>query len=205
MKLVVGLGNPGQKYRETRHNVGFEVIATLHRQFQAPRPGGKFNSEIAEIRSGTEKILLLSPLTFMNLSGQAVRAAMDFYKLPIGDLLVVCDDFNLPRGRLRLKPSGSAGGQNGLQDIIDRLGTSEFARLRIGIGSPPAGREPARWVLGKFQAGEVPEIQAAIERAAKAVLVWVHDGIEALHEPIQRGSGCIANQTGFDPAGAAAQ
>ncbi len=154
------------------------MIAALHRQYDAPRPSGKFNSEIAEIRVAGEKVLLQSPLTFMNLSGQAVRAAMDYYKLPADDLLVICDDFNLPLARLRIKPSGSAGGQNGLRDIIQRLGTPDFARLRIGIGQPTDGREPARWVLGRFQDDEISLMETAIERAAEAACLWVEQGVD---------------------------
>ena len=141
MKMVVGLGNPGQKYNGTRHNVGFDVIAELARRFDVGRPKSKFNGEIAETRIQDEKTILICPLTFMNLSGQTVRAAVDFYKLELADLLVICDDFNLALGRIRLKARGSAGGQNGLDDIIQRLGSKDFSRLRLGIGQPPPNWE----------------------------------------------------------------
>ena len=134
MKLIVGLGNPGAKYRGTRHNVGFDVLSVLARRYDVGRPKGKFNAEVAETRIGNEKAVLVSPLTFMNLSGQSVRAAIDFYKCDAGDLLVICDDLNLELARLRIRKNGSAGGQNGLKDIINRLGHQDFCRLRIGIG-----------------------------------------------------------------------
>lgn len=177
MKLIVGLGNPGKKYQGSRHNVGFEVIAELHRRCGSPRPSSKFNSELASVRLGQEPVLLQSPLTWMNLSGQAVRAAMDFYKLSPDNLLIICDDFNLPLARLRIRPSGSGGGQNGLQDVIDRLGTPVFGRLRIGIGPVPAGFDPANWVLGRFTAEERTGLDPALGRAADAVEVWAEQGV----------------------------
>jgi PTH1 family peptidyl-tRNA hydrolase len=178
MKLIVGLGNPGQKYRGTRHNIGFEVIAALNAAHGQIRPNARFNSEIAAIQIGQEKVLLQTPLTFMNLSGQAVRAAIDFYKLPLSDLLVVCDDLALPPGKLRVKPGGSAGGQKGLRDIIEKVGSSEFCRLRIGIGQAPAGRDAADWVLSRFSAEESPGMQVSIARARDAAVVWVERGVD---------------------------
>ncbi len=178
MKLIVGLGNPGLKYKGTRHNIGFEVIANLARRYDVGRPKAKFNAEVAETMIGTEKAVLLSPLTFMNLSGRSVKAAIDFYKLPLVDVLVVCDDLALETGRIRLKPGGSAGGQKGLKDIISRLGSQTFARLRIGIGAPPTGWDAADYVLGKFNDQEQPEILNSIQRATQAIESWVTDGIE---------------------------
>ncbi len=178
MKLIVGLGNPGQKYRGTRHNVGYEVISALRADHSRNRLSTRFNSEIVEIQIAQEKVLLQSPMTFMNLSGQAVRAAIDFYKLPLTDLLVICDDLNLPLGKLRIKPNGSAGGQNGLSDIIERVGTNEFSRLRVGIGQGPAGRDAAEWVLSRFSSVESDEIQVAIRCAADAAVFWVTSGVD---------------------------
>ncbi len=144
MKVVVGLGNPGAKYAGTRHNVGFEVV-----EYLAAAPGcepfrGKFQSSVAEWRPIAELVLLVKPETFMNLSGRAVRAIVDFYKLTPADILVLSDDFNLPLGRLRARAKGSAGGQNGLKNIEACLGTDEYARLRIGVGQPGPGRQ-APW------------------------------------------------------------
>ncbi len=178
MKLVVGLGNPGRKYEGTRHNVGFDVLACLARRYGVGRPKAKFNAEVAETSIKNEKTILLSPLTFMNLSGQSVRAAVDFYKLPLTDILVICDDINLEVARLRFKPSGSAGGQNGLKDIIQRLGTQSIGRLRVGVGRPPPNWDAADFVLGKFSTDEQSEIELGIARAADAVEVWVENGVE---------------------------
>src|SRR5690349_12898386 len=122
MKLIVGLGNPGRKYAGTRHNIGFEVLAELGRRNQAAAPRSAFEAEISEVAIAGERVLLASPQTFMNLSGRSVRKILDFYKLEHSDLLVICDDLNLPTGRLRLRAAGSAGGQKGLQNIIEHLG-----------------------------------------------------------------------------------
>ena len=148
MKMIVGLGNPGQKYVGSRHNVGFDVIAELANRYEVGRPKAKFNGEFAETIIKQEKVVLVCPLTFMNLSGQCVRAAVDFFKLDLDDLLIICDDFNLALGRIRIRPSGSAGGQNGLDDIVNRLGSRQIARLRLGIGNPPPEWEVANYVLG---------------------------------------------------------
>jgi PTH1 family peptidyl-tRNA hydrolase len=177
MKLIVGLGNPGSRYAGTRHNVGFEVIAELSRRHAAGAPRQKFQAELAEATIAGEKTLLLCPLTFMNLSGQAVQPARDFYKIENNDLLVVCDDFALPLGTLRLRAQGSAGGQKGLDDILRRLGTDEVPRLRIGIGPLPEGWEAANFVLGKFSKEDEPTVKDNVKRAADAVAVWTKDGL----------------------------
>ena len=178
MKLIVGLGNPGDKYVGTRHNVGFVVLAELAKRHGTGTPRAKFQGEVQEGTIGGERALLLTPLTFMNLSGASVLAARDFYKIEMPDLLVICDDFNLPLAKLRFRPDGSSGGQKGLEDIIRRLGTEEFPRLRIGIGPPPQGRDVAGYVLSKFTKDEQPDIQAAITRAADAVSAWSQSGMQ---------------------------
>lgn len=178
MKLVVGLGNPGKKYNGTRHNIGFEVLAFLARRYDIGRPKAKFNAEVAETSINNQKTILLSPLTFMNLSGQSVQAAVDFYKLPLTDILVICDDINLDAGRLRFRPGGSAGGQNGLKDIINRLGSREFGRLRVGVGRPPANWDVADYVLGKFSREQIGAMETSVARAADAVEVWMAEGIQ---------------------------
>lgn len=183
MKLIVGLGNPGGKYRETRHNVGFEVAVRLAKRHGESPPRGRFQGETVEATIAGQKVLLLTPLTYMNLSGASVLAARDFYKIEQQDLLVVCDDFNLPLGKLRLRIKGSAGGQNGLANIIERLGTEEIPRLRIGIGSVPPGRDAAAYVLGRFPKDEQPVISEALDRAADAAAAWVELGInEAMNK-----------------------
>lgn len=179
MKLVVGLGNPGPKYAGTRHNVGFDVLDRLASAAPGSSVWTKFESELCDIALGSEKVLLVAPQTFMNLSGRAVRGVMDFYKVTPDDLLVICDDLNLEPGRLRLRPSGSAGGQKGLQNIIQHLGTQDFARLRIGIGRPPGRMDAAAYVLQKFSDREQQEMDVALAEAAEGVGLWVREGIQA--------------------------
>lgn len=178
MKIVVGLGNPGAKYRGTRHNVGFEVLAELAKRHGGSASTSKHDAELAEVFLGGEKVLLVAPQTYMNLSGKSVWPLVDFYKLPLEDLLVVCDDLNLDVGRLRLRASGSAGGQKGLQNIIQVLGSEEFARLRIGIGRPPGRMDSADYVLARFLSEERETIEHAILDAADGVEIWVNDGCE---------------------------
>lgn len=178
MKLIVGLGNPGRKYEGTRHNVGFEVIAELARRFGGGRPKGQFQGETVEAAIGGEKVLLLCPHTFMNLSGASVQPARDFYKLENEQLLIVCDDWNLPLGKLRFRSKGSAGGQKGLANILSRLGTEEVARLRIGIGETPEHWEGADFVLSRFSAAEREEMNQAVSRAADGVADWTRQGID---------------------------
>lgn len=178
MKLVVGLGNPGRKYTGTRHNVGFEVLAELARRTGAGSKKCDFDAELIQTNLGAANVLLAAPQTFMNLSGSSVLRLRDFYKLTDDEILVVCDDFNLPLGRLRMRSGGTAGGQKGLSDIIRRLSSEQIPRLRIGIGSPPANVDPADFVLSKFRREELPEIELAIVRAADAVSDWATQGIE---------------------------
>ncbi len=179
MKLVVGLGNPERRYHQTRHNIGFVVLAELARRHASGKVRARFQGELVEGSLGGERITLLSPLTYMNRSGTSVEQAVRFYRLEPADLLVVCDDFNLPLAKLRFRARGSAGGQKGVADIIDRLGTEEFARLRIGIGEPPARWNAADYVLSKFTKDEIAEMEEAVGRAADAVAVWVEQGIDA--------------------------
>jgi len=178
MKLVVGLGNPGRKYQGTRHNVGFLVLAELAKRFGSGVAKAKFHADVVEADFNGQKALLVGPLTYMNNSGTSVQEAKSFYKLSEEDLLVVCDDLSLPVGKLRFRAQGSSGGQKGLEDIIRRLGTEEFARLRIGIGSPPPQWDWADYVLSKFTEQEIPEIGQAVREAADAVAFWAHEGIE---------------------------
>ena len=179
MKVVAGLGNPGAKYSGTRHNVGFEVLAVLAERFQAPKWRSKFDAQTTEISVGGERVLLVAPQTYMNLSGRSIRMVIDFFKVPQSELLVVCDDINLENGRLRLRGSGSAGGQKGLQNTIDQLGSPEFARLRFGVGRPPGHITAANYVLQQFPKAEHPLVRSAIDRAASAVETWAREGIVA--------------------------
>jgi PTH1 family peptidyl-tRNA hydrolase len=176
MKVVVGLGNPGKKYDGTRHNVGFLVIDALAK---GPGVSGfqhRFEADIAEANEAGEKTLLVKPMTFMNLSGRAVRQIVDYYQVPLENLLVVCDDVNLPLGKLRFRAKGSAGGHNGLKDIENHLGTQEYARLRIGVGAPPE-EGMVDYVLGRFRPSERPVMEEALSQAVQGVVVWLHQGI----------------------------
>ncbi len=176
MKLIVGLGNPGRKYEQTRHNVGFMVAAKIANAISAESAKVQFEAEIASGFVGTDKVVIACPQTFMNASGRSVRKAFDFYKLTSEDLLVICDDLNLVTGRLRVRGSGSAGGQRGLLDIIGHLGTDQFARLRVGIDRPPVGWEVVDYVLGKLAGDEAIDMDNATSRATEAALDWIRHG-----------------------------
>jgi peptidyl-tRNA hydrolase, PTH1 family len=178
MKVIVGLGNPGSRYAGTRHNVGFAVVDALAEAPDAGRFQSRFQAEVAELRVGEHKVLLVKPETFMNLSGRSVRQVLDFYDLPAEDLLVVCDDINLPLGKLRFRARGTHGGHNGLRDIQNHLGTTEYARLRIGVGAPE-GDDAVDHVLSRFRPVERPVIEEALQKAVQAAVFWVEKGIEA--------------------------
>lgn len=179
MKLIVGLGNPGPRYRQTRHNVGFMVLDRLAGRLGVSSWREKFSAEAAEASHAGERLLLLKPQTFMNLSGVSVaKAARNNAEDLTRDLLVIVDDVNLPLGRLRLRGGGSAGGHNGLKSLIEHLATQEFARLRIGVGDREGPEGLADHVLGKFRPDEVPEVERAVDRAADAALSFVEHGLE---------------------------
>src|SRR5262245_22643221 len=178
MKVLVGLGNPGRKYAGTRHNVGFEVVAEMARRHSATKPRARFEAEVAEASVGAEKLLLVAPQTYMNASGRTVRQLVDFFQLTAGDLLIVCDDINLPVAKLRMRRSGSAGGQKGLENVVLHLGTQDVPRLRIGVGLPPPGRDSADYVLDRFHKSEREAIDAAIVTAADAIEAWIAEGID---------------------------
>ena len=178
MKLVVGLGNPGRRYRQTRHNVGYAVLAELAQKYGIAAPKDRFHGEVVEADLAGQRALLLSPTTFMNRSGTSIQEAVGFYKLATDQLLVICDDLNLPVGKLRFRARGSSGGQKGLDDIIEKLGTEEFSRLRLGIGAAPDGWDWVDYVLSEFRAEERPLIEQAVVLAADAVVAWANQGIE---------------------------
>jgi PTH1 family peptidyl-tRNA hydrolase len=180
MRLIVGLGNPGREYRETRHNVGFRVvdeIARRHNLTLAMAPSQIPDAMIAK-KFGADGLLVAKPLTFMNNSGEAVAALVRYYDISIGDLLVVVDEVALPFGRLRARARGSAGGHNGLKSVIARLGTMEFARLRLGVGRGDARRDLADHVLSKFEADEQSALGEFIARAGDAAEMFAAEGIE---------------------------
>ena len=178
MTLIVGLGNPGPKYRDTLHNVGFmtmDVLAARHRVAFESAPA---DALMARIGSGDGRCLLVKPLTFMNRSGTAVADLLRFYKIPVEHLLVVVDEVALPAGQLRARPGGSAGGHNGLKSIIGTIGTDRFARIRIGVGRGDPRRDLADHVLSMIEPALRPIIDEAVIRAADAVECVVRDGIE---------------------------
>ncbi len=177
MKMVVGLGNPGDEYIDTRHNTGFKVIDSLAAALQIEVRKRKFGARVGSGEFAGSKLLLLKPWQFMNRSGQAVATAVGFYKLGIGDVLVVTDDMDLEPGRIRIRAKGSAGGHNGLADIIDKLGTHDFARCRIGIGKS-IEQDAIDYVLDKPTEAEESLLATAIERARDAVFCWIEHGVE---------------------------
>lgn len=177
--LVVGLGNPGAKYENTRHNVGFMTADALAARSGEPIRCIKYHALTSEAVIGGQSVLLMKPTTFMNLSGQAVGEAARFYKIPADHVLVISDDVDLPLGKLRIRKSGSAGGHNGLKNIIQLLGTDQFPRLKIGVGGKPhPDYDMADWVLGQFQGEDKKTIDAAVTRAADAVECLLADGID---------------------------
>ena len=181
MKLVAGLGNPGGRYVGTRHNVGFAVLDTLAVRVAPGQPFMSSPAEALELRwrrPGEEDVLFVKPLTFMNVSGQAIGELARYYRITPDDLLVVCDDVNLPLGRLRARASGSEGGHNGLRSVAQHLGSTDYPRLRVGVGRGDDRRDLADHVLARFDPEERPGIEAAIARAADAVLMWTDDGLE---------------------------
>ena len=178
MKLIVGLGNPGAKYVGTRHNVGYEVLAEAAKRFGDGRTRSKFQGEVMEGSIAGQKVVFLSPVTYMNLSGQSVRPCMDFYRVNVKDVLIICDDVHLPTGHLRIRTQGSAGGQKGLADCIRALGTENVPRLRVGVGEKPAGWEMADYVLSKYNKADRELIDVAVQLAADAVESWVKEGVD---------------------------
>ena len=175
--LVVGLGNPGDKYENTRHNVGFMVADELAERQKVPVQRLKFKALTNLVTISGEKVLLMKPVTYMNLSGEAVGQAADFYKIPPDHVLVISDDTALAPGRLRIRKGGSAGGHNGLKKIILHLGTDQFPRVRVGVGEKPhPDYDLADWVLGKFVGEDKKTMDQAVKRAADAVECLIQEG-----------------------------
>jgi len=182
MQLVVGLGNPGRRYARTRHNVGFRVLEVLRARWQCPKGRKAFGGLVNDVRLARpdlqpRRVMLLEPRTFMNRCGQAVRDLAAFYKFDYENILVVLDDIALPLGRLRSRAGGSAGGHNGLADVLAALGSDEVPRLRIGIGAPPTGMDAADFVLGKLAPDEERILAGPFNLAAQAVEDWIFNGL----------------------------
>ena len=188
MKIVVGLGNPGREYAATRHNIGFMVVDELARRAGAAGGRSRFRSLVSDGLLGGQKLVLVKPQTYMNLSGSAVREVLNWYHAPPKDLLVVLDELDLPFGAIRLRGDGSHGGHNGLGSVIEQLGSKQIPRMRLGIGR---GQAAARaQVLSRFSADEERELPAIIEAAADCVALWAADGlIEAMNRCNRRGEG----------------
>ena len=177
--LVVGLGNPGDKYENTRHNVGFLTIDHIAGEQRVPVQKLKYRALTNTVELGGAKVLLMKPVTYMNLSGEAVGEAARFYKIPTDHVLVISDDVSLPIGKLRIRKGGSAGGHNGLKNIIQHLGTDQFPRVRVGVGQKPhPDYDLADWVLGKFQGEDKKVMDEAVKRAADAVECILKEGAD---------------------------
>jgi PTH1 family peptidyl-tRNA hydrolase len=177
--LLIGLGNPGREYKDNRHNIGFMLIDRLAVHLDAR--GLKLQSK-AIVTSGLyegRKFILAKPQTYMNLSGQSVQGLLNFYKIPPENLMVAHDDLDLPLGTIRIRPSGGAGGQRGMASTIERLGTKDFPRLRLGIGRPPGRMDPAAYVLQDFSRADMLIVSETLDRAADAVLTFVTEGLNA--------------------------
>jgi PTH1 family peptidyl-tRNA hydrolase len=174
MKLIVGLGNPGREYELTRHNIGFMAIDELAKRWNISLNEQKFKGVFGAGFVNGEKVILLKPLTYMNLSGESIRSLMDYYKIDVEDFVVMYDDLDIPVGKLRLRMKGSAGGHNGVKSTISHLGTQEFQRIRMGIDRPKNGMKVVDYVLGRFTSEEIPNVNHSIEKAADACEEWLN-------------------------------
>jgi peptidyl-tRNA hydrolase, PTH1 family len=189
IKMVVGLGNPGDEYAQTRHNMGFMVIDALADKLNIKVKQRKFGARFGTGEFSDKKLILLKPWNYMNRSGQAVATAFGFYKLVLGDMLVISDDLALEPGRIRLRSNGSAGGHNGLADIIEKLGTNGFARCRVGIGSSSElQQDQVDYVLGEPTRAQRPLLEDAVQKSKEAVLCWIEYGIETAMNKFNSGS-----------------
>lgn len=178
MWLIAGLGNPGKEYQQTRHNIGFWVTDYLAEKLDLPIKDNKCQAKTGLGKLGPNKLILVQPQTYMNKSGQALNALLNYYKLTVEKLVVIVDDFSLELGDIRLRRQGSAGGHNGLASIIESLGTIDFKRVRIGIGNPSIGTSHADFVLNKFTREELPIIKQTVEKAGEAIIYFLTNGFE---------------------------
>lgn len=177
--LIVGLGNPGADYAKTRHNAGFLLVEKLAEQWRAPwKSERKFQARVARAEREGRVVLLAEPQTFMNASGEAVGALLRFYQVPLGQVMIVVDDADLPLGEIRLRPGGGTGGHHGLESVTQHFGSRDYARLRIGIGRRDESRQITGHVLGKFSADEHALLEKALERAAGQLDCWLNAGIQ---------------------------
>lgn len=180
MYLIAGLGNPGRQYEKTRHNMGFDVIDELIENHRVPQTGVKFDAMYGKGMIGSQKAILMKPLSFMNLSGSPIRSMADYFKIDAeNEFIVVYDDIDLEPGQIRIRKQGSAGGHNGMKDIINKLGTQKFVRVKVGVGAKPKGWDLADFVLSRFSDSERKIVDEAIVRAAKAVEMILNEGVDA--------------------------
>ncbi len=177
--LIVGLGNPGPEYQDTRHNIGFRCVDTLaaayHMSFDRKK---RSKARVADGTIAGRRVLIAKPQTYMNLSGASVQGLATFYQIRPRNIIIILDDMDLPLGSLRIRPKGGSGGHRGLTDIIQKLGTQEFPRIRFGLGRPPGRMDPAAYVLRRFDQDELATVQPTIDRAIKAIETWITDGID---------------------------
>jgi len=176
--LIIGLGNPGREYEMTRHNIGFLAIDRLAERWDVKVNKYKYKALLGEFRKPHEKVVLVKPQTFMNLSGNAVSSFIHFYKPPIEQVLVIFDDLDLPFGSIRIRKSGGSSGQKGMKSIIERLGTEEFPRIRVGIGRPPGKMNSVDFILNKFRNSENTDLEIILDKCADAVECFIEGGIE---------------------------
>ena len=180
MYLIAGLGNPGRQYEATRHNMGFDVLDCLIEKHNIAQSGVKFNAMFGKGILGGEKVILMKPLSFMNLIGGPIQEMVNYFKIdPETELIVVYDDIDLEPGQLRIRKQGSAGGHNGMKDIIRKLGTDKFVRVKVGVGAKPKGWDLADYVLGRFSDSDRKVVDEAVEKAAEAVEMMVSRGVDA--------------------------
>jgi len=178
MYIIAGLGNPTKEYAGTRHNVGFAVIDKLAEEYNISMDIKKHKAICGKGVISGQKVILVKPLTYMNLSGESIREVIDFYKLDVNEVLIVFDDISLDVGKLRLRPTGSAGGHNGIKSIIAHLGTDQFKRIKFGVGDKPKGYDLSDWVLGRFSKEQQVAVNEGLSNACKAVETILLDGIE---------------------------
>lgn len=175
MKMIIGLGNPGKQYEDTRHNIGFKVIDQLAESLSAPPMQSKFNGMFSTVHTSNGKVLLVKPLTFMNLSGQCVIPLMNYFNVNVEDILVLYDDLDIAPGKIRLRQKGSAGGHNGMKSIISHLGTQDFKRIRIGVGRPTNRMSISDYVLSNFSKEELPIMKEVTMKVSDACEDWLRD------------------------------
>lgn len=177
MYLIVGLGNPGTDYAATRHNIGFDMVTYLSDQYNIPLRSRENKAIVGKGMIGGQKVMLAQPQTFMNLSGESVRALLDYYKIEIEELIIIYDDISLPVGQIRVRPKGSAGGHNGIKNIIQHLRTEEFARIKIGVGAKPEGGDLVKHVLGRFSREEDGMIRDVFALAEEALIAMLDEDV----------------------------